>query len=512
MADIVLTADRTLMSNYRCKEFLGFATSVPPNVVPDWFFERLFFPYVRERDGLPVEAPYGLRKVEAKLLEGGFDVITVRPDRLGRWLDGAKVLGVHAMDPFGVGPSSSTFSRILKSGEPYLVKHFKAVFQSPAVKRAKARGLRILVGGPGAWQFRYWPEAQDELGIDCVIEGEAENILMDLFRAALEGEELPRFFEVPPSRAPSLEEIPEIRNPSINGLIEIGRGCPRGCAFCSVTLRPLRWYPLEKIDKELLVNSEGGVDGCILHGEDVLLYGSMGVIPRREKVLALHKLAKARARGLSWSHASMAAIATDPRLMEELSEIIIDENQRWWGAEIGIETGSPELAMRVMPAKAKPFRPEKWPEIVKLAAGIMSDCGLVPACTLITGLPQETDEDVIKSIELIEDLKWFKSLIVPLFFVPMGRLRDGDWFRAEQLTPLQIELLLKCLQHDLKWAKAFMDEYLGGKWYRPILKLLYWALIWAVERRARKEGILEARLGIGQGIKPSISARVSRRP
>ncbi|MEM2225909.1 MAG: hypothetical protein QXW19_04430 [Candidatus Bathyarchaeia archaeon] len=91
------------MSNYRCKEFLGFATSVPPNVVPDWFFERLFFPYVRERDGLPVEAPYGLRKAEAKL-EGGFDVITVRPDRLGRWLDGAKVLGVHAMDPFGVAP------------------------------------------------------------------------------------------------------------------------------------------------------------------------------------------------------------------------------------------------------------------------------------------------------------------------------------------------------------------------------------------------------------------------
>ncbi|MEM2529626.1 MAG: hypothetical protein QXL32_00710 [Candidatus Bathyarchaeia archaeon] len=107
--------------------------------------------------------------------------------------------------------------------------------------------------------------------------------------------------------------------------------------------------------------------------------------------------------------------------------------------------------------------------------------------------------------------RWI-PLALPLFFVPMGRLRDGDWFRAEQLTPLQIELLLKCLQHDLKWAKAFMDEYLGGKWYRPILKLLYWALIWAVERRARKEGILEARLGIGQGIKPSISARVSRRP
>jgi radical SAM superfamily enzyme YgiQ (UPF0313 family) len=509
MADIVLTADRTLMSNYRGKEFLGFASTVPPNVVPDWFFERLFFPYVRERGGLPLEAPYGLRKIEAKLLEGGFDVVTVRPDRLKRWLRGARALGVHAMDPFGVGPSSSTFSRLLKSGEPYLVKHFKAIFQSPEVRRAKADGLRIIVGGPGAWQFRYWPEAQEELGIDCVIDGEAELVLVDLFRRAIEGGELPRFLEVPPSMAPSLDDIPEIRNPSINGLIEIGRGCPRGCAFCSVTLRPLRWYPLEKIDRELRVNSEGGVDGCILHGEDVLLYGARGVIPEGDKVLALHRLAKSRARGLGWSHASMAAIAAAPKLMEELSEIIIDGDQRWWGAEIGIETGSPELAAKVMPAKARPFKPEEWPEVVKSAAGIMADCGLVPACTLITGLPEETEDDVIKTIELIEDLKWFKSLIVPLFFVPMGRLKGEDWFKAEQMTASQIELFLICLRHDLRWAKAFMDDYLKGKPYAPLLKPLYKIVIWATERRARKEGALLK--APGEGVRPPIEATAPRR-
>ena len=57
-----------------------------------------------------------------------------------------------------------------------------------------------------------------------------------------------------------------------------------------------------------------------------------------------------------------------------------------------------------MPAKAYPFNPKEWPEVVKIAAGIMSDNNLVPACTLITGLPQETEEDVVKTIELIEDL------------------------------------------------------------------------------------------------------------
>ena len=35
MAEIVLTADRTLMSNYRGNEFIGFGSTAPPNLVPD---------------------------------------------------------------------------------------------------------------------------------------------------------------------------------------------------------------------------------------------------------------------------------------------------------------------------------------------------------------------------------------------------------------------------------------------------------------------------------------------
>ena len=44
---ILLTADRTLMSNYRNDEFLGFGTTAPPNVVPEWFFKLLFFPPIK---------------------------------------------------------------------------------------------------------------------------------------------------------------------------------------------------------------------------------------------------------------------------------------------------------------------------------------------------------------------------------------------------------------------------------------------------------------------------------
>jgi hypothetical protein len=144
---ILLTADRTLMSNYHCNEFLGFGSTAPPNVVPEWLFRKLFFPPIKTRGGIPVEAPYGLRKIEAQLMDEGLDVLTVDPDHLGLYIKEAKVLGIHVMDPFGLGPASSTFARILNTAEPYLAKHFRLLLEKPEVKVAKKRGLRIIGGG-----------------------------------------------------------------------------------------------------------------------------------------------------------------------------------------------------------------------------------------------------------------------------------------------------------------------------------------------------------------------------
>ena len=109
---------------------------------------------------------------------------------MGNCLKDTKVLGIHAMDPFGLGPASTTLSSIFKK-EPYLAKYFQALLQNPVIKKAKKNGLKIIVGGPGAWQFRYRARAAKDLGIDCIVEGEAENVIAKLFRAAIEGQENP---------------------------------------------------------------------------------------------------------------------------------------------------------------------------------------------------------------------------------------------------------------------------------------------------------------------------------
>jgi radical SAM superfamily enzyme YgiQ (UPF0313 family) len=483
MAEVLLTADNTLMSDYHQNEFLGFGTCAPPNFIPEWLYGYLFFPPVQTRKGRPLAAPYGLRKTEAQLLKEGFKVETASPSRLARFLDSAKVLGVYVMDPFGLGPASTTLAYIFKK-EPYLAKHFKLLLKDESIKKAKQNGLKIIVGGPGAWQFHYRERAIEDLGIDCVVEGEAENVIGKLFRAAIEGDEIPRHYEVGLREAPSLEEIPDIVKPSINGLVEIGRGCCRGCQFCNVTLRSLRWYPIEKINQELSVNLNSGNTTVCLHAEDVMLYGSKNTEPRDDKLVQLHELVTRRCKSISWSHCSLAAVALKPKLISKISELIL-QNQAWWGAEVGIETGSSEIAKKIMPAKAHPFKAEEWYDVVCTGMGLMHDNKLVPACTLIVGLPEEQEADVLRTMELVDDLKGVRSLIVPLFFVPLGKLKNENWFTDTKLSKLHKDLLIQCAEHDFRWVDNLLDWAFKDKWYQRFMKEFYKGFAAIAKNRVR---------------------------
>jgi radical SAM superfamily enzyme YgiQ (UPF0313 family) len=486
IAEVILTADRTLMSNYHDNEFLGFGTCAPPNFIPEWLYSFLFFPRIKADNDLPSAAPYGLRKIEAQLLNEGFDVATIDPDQIENQINEAKVLGIYTMDPFGLGPASSTLAAIFKK-EPYLAKYFKVLISNSAIKKARKRGLKVIVGGPGAWQFRYRQEFVEENAIDCIVEGEAEKVIGRIFRAALDGKNLPKHYGVNLSETPALEDIPDIVHPSINGLIELGRGCCRGCEFCNVTQRPLRWYPLEKIKKEIAVNIKAvNVTGCCLHAEDVMLYGSKGTSPNEEKLLKLHEfIVKTTNGGLSWSHCSLAAVASKPKLFSKIAELIV-QNQPWWGVECGIETGSPEIAKKTMPAKAHPFKAEDWPEVVSTGMALMHENKLVPACTLIVGLPNETEDDVSKTMELVDDLRDFRSLIVPLFFVPLGRLKSKDWFKRTEMSKLHRQLLFQCTEHDFHWMDNLLEISFEGKWYGRFLREFYKGFSGIAKRKVRQ--------------------------
>jgi len=119
----------------------------------------------------------------------------------------------------------------------------------------------------------------------------------------------------------------------------------------------------------------------------------------------------------------------------------------------------------------------------------MHDNNMIPACTLIVGVPEETDDDLVKTIDLMDDIKDCRSLVVPLFFVPMGRLKNEDWFKDTGMTKLHEELLTKCLQHDYRWIRSLINAAFAGNWREKVTGPLYKVFASIVEIKAKQQGI-----------------------
>jgi radical SAM superfamily enzyme YgiQ (UPF0313 family) len=456
---IVLTADRTLMSEYRGGLFFGFSACVPTGLIPDRLYFSLINPSVEvNEDGSVKCAPCGIRKIEAALLDYGFDrddVVVAHPEYLAK-LVGPKtrVVGVSETDPLGIGPATSSFTQLLGE-EAYMAIKFKELLRHPAIRRFKPK---IVVGGPGAWQLED-EEVRRELGIDCVVVGEGEKTAGPIFEKAVNGEELP---EVVHGKVVPGWEIPIMRGPTICGVIEIARGCGRGCKFCVPTLQRYRCLPIEHILKEVGVNLRAGKQP-LLHAEDVLRYKAKGVEVNKEAVVSLFRTVcdYPGVESASISHFALSSVAAAPDVVEEISNILcLKEHKAWLGGQTGIETGSPRLMGMHMAGKCRPFKPEDWPDIVVEAFDILSRNNWIPATTLILGLPGETDRDLDLTIDLVERLRSFKSLIVPLFMVSMGALRGkAESFTVEDMTLKHSELYIKCWEHDLFWVPSLLDEY-----------------------------------------------------
>ena len=212
---------------------------------------------------------------------------------------------------------------------------------------------------------------------------------------------------------PSVSEIPTIVNPSMHGMVEVMRGCGRGCKFCDVTLRPLRYYPVEKVQKEIEVNMKyGGLKNAWVHSDDIFVYGlnprtTKNMQPNRE---ALEELFKGiMATGIEHTnptHGTLAGAIADERLILNISKIIRASPDNHIGIQCGFETGSIRLIGKYADRKLAPYKPEEWHWVVKTAIKTLNENYWVPAFTLIMGLDNnETQEDSWETIQLIHEIE-----------------------------------------------------------------------------------------------------------
>lgn len=452
---IVLSADRSLMSEFRGKALFGFLTCAPKEYVPEILYDKLFAPPV-PRDGTEAKyAPYSLRKVEATLSQS-FNPKVVHPSCIKQAVgEDTEVVGVTVMDPLGIGPVSSSFS-FSEKGTPYNNWELQKF-----LKKLPEGDYKLVVGGAGAWQFKD-EEKRRKYGIDHVILGEFEKEGVRAFKEIIAGE-APEILRLDP---PKIEEIPPIEKPSINSLVEVSRGCGRGCTFCHPTLKKRRDIPFHKIAKEWEVIKEKS-DHIWLHADDFLLYGcdSEDFYPNEEKILKLvEKLKNLEGlKSIGTTHFSLSAVAAAPKLISKLASKMKKNPGEALGVQPGIETGSPSLLKKWMSNKAKPFSPEEWPEVVEKGISILNKNNWYPACTLMVGLPKETKGDVVETIRLVERLEEYDCVLAPLFFTPLGAMKEEEQFTSQDLSKEQFDLVQKCWKHNLRFFSSNVWKKLSSK-------------------------------------------------
>jgi radical SAM superfamily enzyme YgiQ (UPF0313 family) len=457
------------MSDYHNSPFIAFVAGFAKGPVPLWFLRKYIYPPVEnDGDGRARYAPYGLRKVEALLLENGFtesDVAVVHMSCLDDFIGpNTKVVGISSMDPTGMGYVSKTYSSLVGGGEPMNVLEFEALVKHPSIRKYKPK---IIVGGYGSWQLERKKVAEN-YGIDCVLIGGDAETIVDVFDRAVNGEGLPKV--VRSGNEPNGQNMPMIKHAAIHGGVEISKGCGRNCQFCTPTMQTKCDVPLDKIMKEVGITIREGASRITLITEDLFLYGAKGksFIPNKQAVL---KLIKSIAdypgvKAIQPSHMSLSPVVHNPSMIQEVAEILIDRS--WYShgekpivtSETGIETGSVRLMKKYMAGKALPFKPEQWKEVVTQAFGILNDNSWYPLATLIVGLPDEKEEDVAHTLELMDDLKDYNAFYVPLFFVPLENclLVDKRGAELDSLSKIRWEFLIRCWQYNIRiWRDTFLE-------------------------------------------------------
>jgi len=452
MYDIVLTADESCMLNHEITFMGGFLSCMPRDRVP-WLFrnyiERKIFKEADTKDGISKLALLSLRRVESCALEEGFNVVVCNPRSIHKFK--AKIFGVYAMDPLGVGPATTTMTSLSEGREPYNKYYFERLVKNIKKNNPKSK---IILGGPAGWQFKLFPAEAKRLKIDCIFSGEIENSAKELFTKALNGNLPKTFYGMPATN------IPTIKNPCFWGMTEISRGCDRMCQFCDPSMKKFRWFGYDFIMKETEVNAKGINSSVCLLSEDVLRYGTRpGEWKPNKKVVKLvktiNKIAKKNKKSLSFTHCSLAAAASAPTIVSQISEELGLGKKKLIGVQIGLETGSTKLIDIYMRNKAKPFNSKDWCDVAERGFQVLDENNIIPFATLVVGLEKETDDDILKTIELVERLKDYRSIILPLFFVPLGILKKRKFFNARGLSEVQKDLLIECAKHTTRWGRKF---------------------------------------------------------
>ncbi|MBI4903399.1 MAG: B12-binding domain-containing radical SAM protein [Acidobacteria bacterium] len=454
----------------------------------------------RNSDGSARYMPAGVRLVESSLLRefSDHDIVCCYPDDLPKFIGPrTRVIGVSTHNPLGVTFAAGVYASIFGSSkEPINSFYSKELFQT--LKASPHRSaFQVIVGGSGGWQISQ-TDSFDSLSVDCVVDGRSEaGDTMELFRKAVRGERLERFVQV--KHPTGRDELLTPSKRTTFGVVEMTTGCGRRCNFCLPDLNPQIDFPKEKIMSGVHANVRDGNTQISLATEDMFIWGQVHTdvpfyFPNREALVDLYRdvVNTPGVKHHLLSHSTMAPAVVDPKLIEELSNVLLDKSPvklpqvskhpegRILSPLIGMETGSVRMAKQIMPGKGVPFPIDEWPSVLIQGLTTLNRNNWFPVMTLIVGSPGETDDDCKATLDLLYEVerRGLFAFFVPSIFTPLHDTRFAEKEgvqESRELTPLQWQIMMKCWKMSLKPALH--------SWWGPTAWRIGAVAVWAWKLR-----------------------------
>jgi tRNA A37 methylthiotransferase MiaB len=463
---------------------------------PDW---RKVEKY---EDGSAKYMPAGVRLVEKSLLRNYAqeDIVSCFPEDLEKFIGPrTRVVGVSTHNPLGVTFAAGVYTSIFGSSKMPINSHYSRELFNQIKSNEHRDNFKVIVGGSGGWQI-IQTDMYDELGVDCIVDGRSEsNDTLDLFAKAIAGEDLPREVVVKHPTDRDSIMFPDTR--TTFGVVEMTTGCGRRCKFCVPDLNPQIDLPKDKIMDAVRANVREGNKQISLATEDMFIWGQVHTdtpfyFPNREALVDLYKgiVDTPGVEQHVLSHSTIAPAVVDPIMIKQLSDILLPKSpihfpylsthpeKKALAPLIGLETGSITMAKKIMASKAVPFAIDHWQSVVLEGLRVLNENNWFPAMTLIVGNPDETDEDIEATLDLIYEMerRGLFAFLIPSIFTPLHDTRmemEKGVTQTKQLSKMQWQLMMKCWKMNLRpgqyswWGPTAWRVGSIGMWLYKLRKL-----------------------------------------
>ena len=386
--------------------------------------------------------PVGLGILNAVLNEAGFPS---QVGNLSRFSEDRVIKMLERERPDVLGLSVFTFNR---HPSHQLARLAKRVLPD----------LTIVAGGPhvthldGAWLTAY-PE------FDAVIRGEGEDTLLEMVRKKAAGQSLDGIAGTTTrtTRAPDRPTIPELdrlpqnadhlaRSLGVDVPDQLryfisSRGCPGACTFCNTPDfwgRRVRFRSVDDVLRELRTMRAR-------HGLVHVSFRDDTFTAHRPRTLELCRRLIDEGPTFLWDCQSRVNLVDEERL-------------RWMKragchhVQYGIESGSE----RILKLLQKDISLEQ----IRTAVAMTRAAGLVVSIYLISGVPEETEEDIQATVDLIREVLPHDGIVAPLAIYPGTRLYE----ESKRFLGVGDELWV----HDPRDAIYLREDEVAQRHYRVL--------------------------------------------